>query len=117
MQGFLYVAAPGKVPPRLQIVKIALVGIGLALKRDVAVGIPLHGQAHQPLEQIGDIEEHEQHLALLRRVDALVVNQFIAQVNAMVHKQHPQQVNCRETAEGQNRGAHNLHGRKGTIFF
>ena len=102
--------------PRFQIVRIALIGVRLALKRDVAVGVPPHGQPHQPLDDISEIEKHEQHLALLRRVNALMVDQLVAQVHAMMHEQNPQQINRRETPEGQYRGAHNLHDCKGTIF-
>lgn len=86
MYGFLHVASPGIVPPRLQVVKVALVGVCLALKRDVAVSVTSHRQPHQPLEEINDIKEHKEHLALLRCVDALVIDQLVAQVNAMMHK-------------------------------
>ena len=87
------VAAPGIQAPAAQVAGVLLVGIGLALKRDVAVGIATHGQTHHPLEEISQIEKHIQHLALLRRVYAFVVNQFIAQVHARVHKNNPQQIN------------------------
>ena len=115
--GSLEITAPGIVPPCLQIVKVALVGIGFALKRDVAVGIAPHGQPHQPLDQISQIKKHEQHLALLSGVDAFMVHQFVAQVHAMVHKKYPQQVDCREAIERQYGGAHDLHRHKGTTFF
>ena len=85
----------------LQIVKIALIGIGLAFKRDVAVGIAAHGQPRQPLDEIGKVKEHIKHLALLGRVDALMVHQFIAQVNAWMYKKHPQQINRCESLEWQ----------------
>ena len=103
--------------PRFQIMKIALVGIGLAFKRDVAVGITAHGQPDQPLDEISEIEEHEQHLALLGCVDALVVHQLIAQVHPVMHKQDSQQIDCRESVERQNRSANYLHRHKGTTFF
>ena len=117
MYRFLYVLTPSVVPTRVQVVEIALVGICLSLKRDVAVSVAPHGQSHQPLNDVSEVEKHEQHLALLSRVDALVVNQLVAQIHAMMHKQHPQQINRREAMKGQYRGAHNLHGCKGTIFF
>ena len=69
-----------------QVIEVTLVGIGLALKGNVAVGITPHGQPHQPLDEIGEIEKHEEHLALLRRVDALVVHHLVAQVHPRVHK-------------------------------
>ena len=86
MYRFMHITAPGVVPTRLQIVKIALVGVCLALKRDVTVSVAFHWQPHQPLDEISDIEEHKEHLALLRRVDALMIDQFAAQVNAMMHE-------------------------------
>jgi hypothetical protein len=35
----------------------------------------------------------------------------------MMHKEHPQQVDCRETMERQYRGADDFHGDKGTTLF
>ena len=102
---------------RVQIIEIALVGIGLALKRDIAVGIATHGKPHQPLHEVGQIEEDEQHLALLCRVDALVVHQFVADVHPMMDKKNSQQINRREATEGQYRSPHNFHRCKGTIIF
>ncbi len=109
--------SPSIVAPIAQIFKIALIGIGLTLKRDVTIGIASHGQPHKPLQQVGHIEEHKQHLALLCRVDALMVNQLIADVNPMVDKENPQQIDCREAMEGQYRSPHNFHRRKVTTLF
>ena len=78
----------------LQIVKVALIGIGLTLKRDVAVGIAAHGLPDQPLENVSDIEEHVEHLALLGGVDALVVHHLVAQIDPVVDKKYPQQIDC-----------------------
>ena len=75
-----------------QVGQVALVAVCLALERDVAVGIATHAQPDQPLHHIGQVKEHEQHLALLSSVDALVIDQFIAQVHPGVDKHHPQQV-------------------------
>ena len=96
----LHVVAPGKRAARAQVVEIALVGIGLALKRDVAIGIATQGQSHEPLDKVGQIEEDKEHLALLGRVNALMIHQLVAQVHPMMHKKHPQQVHCREAMEG-----------------
>ena len=41
----------------LQVIQIALVGISLALKRDIAISIATHGESHQPLDAIGKIKE------------------------------------------------------------
>ena len=99
-----------------QIIRISLVGIGFSLKRDVAVGIAAHGQAHQPLQQISHIEEYKQHFTLLGSVNALVVQQFMIQIHAMVHKQHTQQIDGAEALERQYRCPYYLHRRKGTTF-
>ena len=92
---------PGKGAANVQIVEVTLVVIGLALKRDVAVGIAAHGDAHHPFHEIEEIEEHKEHLTLLGRVDALMVDQLVAQIDSMMHKEHPQQVDSREPMEWQ----------------
>ena len=112
-----HITPPGVVPAVVKVVEVTLVGIGLALKRDVAVSISAHRQAHQPFHHIGHIKEHEQHLTLLGRVDALMVHQFIAQVNPWTHKQHAQQVDGSETVKRQYLGTDDLHSGKDTNFF
>ena len=95
----LHVMTPRIERSPLQIMQIALVGIGLTLKRDIAVGIAAHRQPQQPFHQIGEVEEHKEHLALLRRVNALMVHHLMAQIDPRVHKQHTQQVDSRESLE------------------
>ena len=98
--GFLFhVVAPSIMAAMLQVIQIALVGIGFALKGDVAISIAPHGQSHQPLDAIGKIKEDKQHLALLGGVDAFMVHQLIVQVNARMHKKCSQQVDCCESLE------------------
>lgn len=87
-----HVADPGVMGSVGQVGQIALVAVCLAFKRDVAVGIATHAQPDQPFHHIGQVKEHEQHLALLGSVDALVIDQFIAQVHPWVDKHDPQQV-------------------------
>ena len=113
----LQVAAPSVVLTMFQIAQIALVSVSLPFKRDVAVSIAAHQQAHQPLHQIEEVEKDKQHLALLGRVDALVVHQFIAQIDPVMHKEHPQQIDGVVSLERQYGCADNLHRRKDTIFF
>ena len=93
------VAQPGIGASRPQVIQIALVGIGLPFKRDVMVGVAAHEEPDDPLDEVGDIEEDEEHLTLLSRVDALMVHHLVAQVHAMVDKKHSQQIDCRETVE------------------
>ena len=83
----------------LQVIQVTLVSISLAFKGYVAISIAPHGQSHQPLDAIDKIKEDKQHLALLSSVNALMVHQLIAQVNARVHKKCSQQINCRESLE------------------
>ena len=111
------VVTPGKQLTRLQVSEIALIGVCLALKRDVAIGIAPHGKPHQPFDEIKDIEEHKKHLTLLCRVNALVVHHLVAEVHPWMHKKYPQQVNRRESMKWQYRSTHNLHRDKGTIIF
>ena len=85
----------------LQVIQVTLVSISLAFKGDVAISIAPHGQPHQPLDAIGKIKEDKQHLALLGGVDALMVHQFITQVNAGMHKKCSQQINRCESLERQ----------------
>ena len=119
MKGFwlLHVPAPRVVTAVLQVIRVALVGIGLALKRDIEVGVAAHRQPHQPLHDVGHIEKDKQQLALLSRVDTFVGHHLITQINARVHKQHTEQIDGRESSERQYRRPDNLHCRKGTTFF
>lgn len=105
------------MPAGVQIVEIALVGIGLSLKRDITVSITTHRQPDDPLHEIGQIEEDEQHLPLLRRVDALVVDQLVAEVHPMMYKEDSQQIDGRESMKGQYRSPHNFHCCKVTTIF
>ena len=112
-----HVVDPSVMLPAGEISQVALVAMRLALKRDVAVGIAPHGEAYEPLNEIEYVEKHEQHLALLGSVDALMVHQLIAQIHARVHKQHTQQVDGSESPEWQYGRPHNFHCGKGTTFF
>ena len=98
---FLHVVAPGVMAAMLQVIQVTLVRISLAFKGYVAISIAPHGQSHQPLDAIGKIKEDKQHLALLGGVDALMVHQFITQVNAGMHKKCSQQINRCESLERQ----------------
>ena len=99
-----------------QVIQVALVGISLAFKGNVTVSVAPHGQSHQPLDAIGQIKENNKHLALLGSVDALVVHQFIAQVNARMHKKHSQQINRGESLERQYFCPEYLQRYKGNAF-
>ena len=111
------IMSPGIGPSLVQIVQIALVGVSLALKRYIAISIATHGQSHEPLHQIGHVEEYKKHLSLLCRVDAFMVHQLMAQIHPRVHKKQSQQVDGRESSKGQYGGADYFHACKGTIFF
>ena len=117
MWAALDVMAPGIKRTGIQVIQIALIGIGLTLKRDIPVGVAAHRQSQQPFHKIGNVKEHEQHLALLRRVDAFVVHQLAAQILPGVHKKYTQQIDSREALEWQNRCPHNFHSGKVTTFF
>ena len=78
----------------VQIVKVALVGIGLPLKRDIAVGIATHREPDEPLDDVSQIKEDVEHLALLGSVDALVVHHLVAQIDPMMDKKYSQQIDC-----------------------
>lgn len=117
MWAALDVMTPGIQRTGFQVIHIALVGIGLALKRYIPVGVAAHRQSQQPFHNIGNVEEHEQHLALLRRVDAFVVHQLVAQILTRMHKKHTQQIDSREALEWQNRCPHNFHSGKDTTIF
>ena len=113
----LHIKTPGIVGPVVQIIQIALVAVGLTLKRDIVIGITTHGEPDDPFHKIGQKKEHKQHLALLRRVDALVVNHLVAQIHAMMHKKHAHQVDGRESMERQYGCPHNFHRCKVTTLF
>ena len=100
----------------LQVIQVTLVGIGLPLKGDVAISIATHGQSHKPLDAIGKIKEDKQHLALLGGMDAFMVHQLIAQVNARMHKKCSQQINRCESLERQYFCPEYLQRYKGNAF-
>lgn len=94
-----HVMPPGIQRTIAQVIQIALIGIGLPFKRDIAIGISTHGQAHQPFNEIGQEKEDKEHLALLGRVYAFVVHHLVAQVNPRMHKQHSQQIDGSKSPE------------------
>jgi hypothetical protein len=104
-----HVVPPGIHGAMAQIIHVSLIGIGLALKRDVSIGIATHGQPDEPFNKIGKKEEHKQHLALLGRVNALMVHHLVAQVYPWVHKKHSQQIDGSESPEWQYRSPHYFH--------
>ena len=58
------------------VTEIVVVGIGFTLKTDVFVATDISAvldDAHQPFQQIPDVETDEKHLALLQCVDVFVV--------------------------------------------
>ena len=105
----LDIVTPGIHGALTQVIHVALIGIGLALKRDVAIGIAAHGQPDQPFDEIGKKEEDKEHFTLLGRVNALMVHHLVAQVNPRVHKKHSQQIDGSESPEWQYRSTHNFH--------
>lgn len=70
-------AKPGVAAPPRKIAQVMTVGVGFPLKGYVHVSImpvAILCKAYQPLCDIQDIEWHEQQFALLRGVDALMVD-------------------------------------------
>lgn len=61
------------VAAMLQVLQVAVVAVGLALKRDVPVGIASHDQSYHPLYQVQYIKQHITKLTHLSSVNALVV--------------------------------------------
>ena len=95
--------------PPLEVVKVALILVGLALKRNLAIGIAAPQQAHQPLGHIPHIESDDAHLKQLSGVDALMVNEFLRQVNTWMNKQYAQQIDGTEPAHRNVFGPYNFH--------
>ena len=104
-----HVMQPSIVAAVRQVLQIALVVVGLALKRDAPVGPAPHGEPHCPFDEIDDVEKNETQFTHLRCVDALVVEQFARQVHALMDKQHPEQIDGIKATPGQISAAHNLH--------
>lgn len=79
------VSAPGEEGTRTEVVEVALVGVGFALEGYVEIGgdgATMDDEPHEPLHAVPQEEEHEEHLQLLTRVDALVVGGHGAQLTA-----------------------------------
>ncbi len=92
-----------------QVILVVHVGVGLALKTDVHIGIAPHWQADAPFHQIPQIETHEQHLHHLARVDALMTDEVGRKQGAGTAKQHTHNVDSIKVLGWQYAVANNLH--------
>ena len=93
----------------LEIVEVALILISLALKRNLAVSIATLQQPHQPLDQIPHIEPNDAHLKQLSGMDALMINEFLRQVNTWMNKQYAQQIDGTEPTHRDIFGSDDFH--------
>ena len=82
----------------LEVMEITIIAVGLTLKAYVAIGVTFEQQPDEPLDDIHHIEEHIQHLAHLSSVDALMVDEALAQPNPGVNKEHSKEIHRREAA-------------------
>ena len=53
-----------------------------------------------PHYNINNVEKHEQQFPLLCCVNPLMVNELVAQIDPVMHKKYPQQINSRESMKG-----------------
>lgn len=101
----------------LAILEVALHGIGLALHGDITVGqvgTAVLDEADKPLQEVPKEENHEEHLALLQRVDVFVVQFFRAQPSAVATgKDQAQQIDGPVGAKGEISVIDDLQGSKG----
>ena len=58
-----------------QVICFVHVEVGLALERNIEIGVALHGYAHQPFHDVPEIKTYIEHFAHLRRVDEFVLDQ------------------------------------------
>ena len=83
----------------LQVIEISLVCIGLSLEGDVAIGVASHDESHEPFNHVDEIEKDDSQFQHLPCVDALVVDEFVGQVHAWMHKEDAHQVDGREMSK------------------
>ena len=76
----------------LKIMIVILIIVGLTLKTDVEVGISPEEQPDKPLKEINDIERQVEQFAHLRRVDALMVDEALGNLNVGMHKKHAKEI-------------------------
>ena len=92
-----------------EIVCIMLMGVSLTLKRDAAIGIATHRQAHKPLHHIQHIKRQHTQFKHLPGVNLLMPDVNLRHPKATAHKHHAKQIYCLKSRKRNKAIANNLH--------
>ena len=83
--------------------------VGFAFERDVQVSTSVHRQAEEPFDEVPYVEAHNEHLQHLCRMDALMLDEFRRDGNALAAEQQTADVDGVVLAERNQSVVDNLH--------
>lgn len=92
-----------------EVVGIMLMGISLTLKRDAAIGIATHRQAHKPLHHIQHVKRQHTQFKHLTGVNLLMPDVNLRHPKATAHKHHAKQIYSLKSRKRNKAIANNLH--------
>lgn len=92
-----------------EVVGIMLMGVSLTLKRDAAIGIATHRQAHKPLRHIQHVKRQHTQFKHLTGVNLLMPDVNLRHPKATAHKHHAKQIYCLKSRKRNKAVANNLH--------
>ena len=92
-----------------EVVGIMLMGVSLTLKRDAAIGIATHRQAHKPLHHIQHVKRQHTQFKHLTGVNLLMPDVHFRHPKATAHKHHAQEIYCLKSRKRNKAIVDNLH--------
>lgn len=92
-----------------EVVGIMLIGVSLTLKRDAAIGIATHRQAHKPLHHIQHVKRQHTQFKHLTGVNLLMPDVNLRHPKASAHKHHVQEIYSLKSRKRNKAIANNLH--------
>ena len=92
-----------------EVVGIMLMGVSLTLKRDAAIGIATHRQAHKPLRHLQHVKRQHTQFKHLTGVNLLMPDVNLRHPKATAHKHHAQEIYCLKSRKRNKAIANNLH--------
>ena len=101
---------PGVVLAMFQVAVVSLMLVGFSFEAYTQVGITLWEKADEPFYQINEIKRQVAEFSHPCRVDALVVDEAVAQPHIGMHEEHTKEVDCHVVARRRQISAtNNLH--------
>lgn len=93
------------------VVEVALVSVGFTLEGDIAVGVTLSEETHEPFHEVAEVESDEKQFAHLSRMDRLVVERRGGQWTALpAGENNPAEIDRGEARKGNNPIIDDFHG-------